>query len=214
MGIVKHGPSMGWSGKVGNNVYSQQKNGTTTISQVRSASYKPTSENQLNIQSDTTFTNAILKPLKSFIVVGYELWAKKKGQNQYNAMVSHFRKEVVTGKYPERKVNFGDWLVTRGSMPLPKDVGVTVIESGFEFHWNPGTEEKNTHYTDQVMLLAYLPELNEARFSTAGAQRNRGKDQLVLSGIAQGITAEVYISFISNDRRAISNSVYLGQLIW
>ena len=214
MAIVKNGPSMGWSGKVGNNVYSQQKNGTTTISQVRSASYKPTSENQLNIQSDTTFTNAILKPLKSFIVVGYELWAKKKGQNQYNAMVSHFRKEVVTGKYPERKVNFGDWLVTRGSMPLPKDVGVTVIESGFEFHWNPGTEEKNTHYTDQVMLLAYLPELNEARFSTAGAQRNRGKDQLVLSGIAQGITAEVYISFISNDRRAISNSVYLGQLIW
>ena len=214
MAIVKNGPSMGWSGKVGNNVYSQQKNGTTTVSQVRSESYKPTSENQLNIQSDTTFTNAILKPLKSFIVVGYELWAKKKGQNQYNAMVSHFRKEVVTGKYPERKVNFGNWLVTRGSMPLPKDVGVTVIESGFEFHWNPGTEEKNTHYTDQVMLLAYLPELNEARFSTAGAQRNRGKDQLVLSGIAQGITAEVYISFISNDRRAISNSVYLGQFIW
>ena len=214
MSIVKHGPAMGFSGKVGKYVYSQQKNGTTTVSEVRSPNNKPSSEGQLNVQCDTKITNITLKPIKSFIAVGYQLWAKKVRQNEYNAMSSHFRKDVLTGEYPERKVKFDEWLVTRGNLPSARDAKVLANEYGFEFHWNPGNEEKNTHFSDQVMLLAYFPELNNAEFTTAGAQRYRGKDQLVLTGIPKGTTAEVYISFITNDRRAISNSVYLGQLIW
>jgi len=37
---------------------------------------------------------------------------------------------------------------------------------------------------------------------------------LILEGIEQDAEMEIYIAFVSDDRKNISNSVYLGQFSW
>lgn len=214
MAIVKEGIAQGFSGKVGNLEFSRQKDGSTRVRQVPVASDKPPTVKQLSVQQDTKNCKNFLNPLKDFVDVGYELAGKIRGISAYNSIVSQVRMFTLTGEYPNRRIDFSKVLVTKGQMQLPEDATVTLTEFGLAFTWNTETEAKGIHYSDQVMMLAYFPELEKAKYMTAGAQRHQGKDLLVLNGIPHGHIAEIYISFISDNRKSISDSVYLGQLIW
>ncbi|HEY0175444.1 MAG TPA: DUF6266 family protein [Pedobacter sp.] len=213
MALVKSGIAKGFSGKVGNIIFSQQKNGTTTVREKPETIEKPATLKQLSSRQDMAVCNAFLKPLKSFILTGYALQAEQEKGNQHNSMVSYLMLNALTGEYPDRRIDFSKVLVTKGKMQQPEDAAVNLNESGFSFSWNPKTTD-DLHYSDQIMMLAYFPELQRAEFRTAGAQRHQGKDLLFLSGIKKGYIAEVYISFITDDRKGISDSVYLGQLTW
>lgn len=214
MAIVKGGAAQNFSGKVGDVTYSQQKDGTTTVRQTPVASEDPPTVKQLSTRRDTTICSEFLKPIKEFIDVGYELQSRLEKQNQNNTIVSHVRHQALTGVYPNRSVDLSKVRVTKGQMQPPEDATVALTEFGLSFTWNPEIKIKGIHYSDQVMMLAYFPELGKAKYMTAGAQRHQGKDLLVLNGITHGHIAEIYISFISDNRKSISDSVYLGQLIW
>lgn len=201
------------SGKVGNFVYKQQPDGTTTVSALPEPSKKDLTEPQLSVLEDTKITSKFIRIVKEFITVGYELLAKSTKQNQFNTMVPYVRKNALTGVYPNRQLDYSRILVSQGKMEVPADVTVEVVEDGFSFTWNieihPGI-----YYNDHIMLLAYFPELERAISNTAGVQRRAGKDVLNLDGTDKGNIAHLYISFITNDRKSISNSVYLGQFNW
>ncbi|TKC08818.1 DUF6266 family protein [Pedobacter frigoris] len=65
----------------------------------------------------------------------------------------------------------------------------------------------------QMMLMAYCPgEENEdlAYYKTAGAKRSTGHDELELPGNMSGKSMELYISVISEDRKEVADSKYLG----
>lgn len=134
--------------------------------------------------------------------------------NYYNAAAVNLRKNALSGVYPEISLDYSKLLVTKGKLNTPEDPAVRLDEFGVIFSWNTELRTREDHFSDQVMMLAYFPEINKARYTIAGAERHKGKDMLVLSGIEQGYTAELFISFIANDHRAISNSVYLGQITW
>jgi len=207
-GIAKH-----LSGKIGNLVFKKQKDGTTNVSEVQKPSEKPLTDKQLAVLQDTKITSNFIKCIEEFINIGYELLAKSKNQNQNNAVASYVRKNTLTGVYPERRVDLSKVLVAQGKMEVPEDAAVEVTEKGFSFTWKAKINA-GMHYSDQVMLMAYFPDLMEARCKTAGAERRVGKDLLDLDGIEKGYVAHLYIAFIKNDRKSISNSVYLGQLSW
>ncbi|WP_158796635.1 DUF6266 family protein [Pedobacter sp. L105] len=215
MANVVSGPATGYSGTVGGVTYSQQPNGApTTAKQKNKKSDKPLTPGQLSVCMDTAITAAFIKSIENFAKAGYAIQAKKDRMNQHNSMVRYMRATALTGVYPERKIDFPRLLVSKGEMPAPRDVTVTVNEFGFVFTWNPETNIKAVHYSDQIMLLAYFPELNSGESHIGGAQRYIGKDLLALSGVEHGYVAEIYISFIANDRSSVSNSIYLGQLTW
>jgi hypothetical protein len=153
-------------------------------------------------------------PLKEFAKVGFELEAKSRKSNAYNAMTSHVRNNAFTGEYPEIAIDFSKVLITKGKMPPPQDAVVSLTESGLAFSWDPEIKVDGSHFSDQVVMMAYFPKLGQARFIAGGAQRYTGKDQLMLSGIKQGSAVEIYIAFIADNRQGISDSVYLGQLSW
>lgn len=129
-------------------------------------------------------------------------------------MVSEIRKSAMEGLYLERSVSLSKLLVTRGNLLTADKKSAVMTPSGLAFSWSTEIEDGKSHYSDQVMLLAFFPELQQIRFETGGAQRYKGKDFLQLDGIKKGFAAEVYISFIANDQESVSNSTYLGQFIW
>lgn len=214
MAIVKSGPYMGFSGTVDGITYSVQRNGTTVAKAKNGKSSKPPTVRKKATQADTSIFSQFMKPFQEFVLVGYDLEAKAKGQNHHNAMVMANRRNSLQGIYPNRSVDASKVLITKGSLPVPAETAVTMTASGLAFTWSTELIPDHTHYTDQVIMLAYFPELKETRYITAGAQRYQGKDLLILNGIKKGYKADVYISFVTNDRRNISNSIHLGQLIW
>lgn len=214
MAIVTSGIAQGFSGKVGKLKFTQNADGTTTVGEIGKARTTPFTPNEIANQQCTRVCNDFMKPIKDYIYVGYELEAKARKQNQNNAMVADLKKNSLIKDYPNTRIDFANALVTKGDLTPPINAAVSVNEFGLTFVWDKESTEDGMHFTDQVMTLAYFPTLAKARFMTAGAQRNMGKDMLVLSGIEQGNIVEIYISLIKANRKRISNSVYLGQLIW
>lgn len=213
MPIITSGPFLGASGSSGNYTYSQLADGRTMVKRKNSKSDIPLTENQLSVLMDTEVFAQFMKPLTGFVLVGYDLESQKRRKNHYNTMVKCTRKQAMQGVYPDRSVDFSKVLMTKGSLPAA-ETSATITETGIEFTWDTALIPNTTHHSDQVIMLAYFPELKEARYVTAGAPRFKGTDLLYLAGIKKGYTAEVYISFITDDRRSISDSVYLGQFNW
>lgn len=213
MAIVKSGPYKGFSGTVDGLTYSIQPNGTTVVKRKNGKSRKAPTIGQEATKADTDIYSQFMKPFKEFALVGYDLEARAKGINHHNAMVQSNRKNSLQGIYPNRSIDYSKVLITKSSLPAA-ETAVTMTASGISFTWSTEIIPYRTHYSDQVIMLAYFPELNETRYITAGSQRHVGKDLLILDGIKKGYEAEVYISFVTDDRRNISNSIHLGQLIW
>jgi len=214
MAIVKNGIAKGFSGTIDGLIYSQQPDGTTTVKTSPRTSSKLPTKLQLSSRQDIKICSEFFRPIEDFIKFGFQLEKKLKGWNAHNAAASYLRKNAITGEYPERRIDYKSVLVTKGKMPLAQGVQVVVTELGFTFTWDAKPELKGLYYSDQVMLMAYFPDLQDAVYLTAGAQRVRQTELLMLGSIPKGSLAEVYLSFISDNHKRISNSVHLGQLTW
>jgi hypothetical protein len=214
MAIITGGPFKGFNGTYDGITYYQLKDGTTVAKKKNSPSTKPPTEKQLSVMIDTKLVSEFMKPFKSFIDVGYALAAEKVFKNPHNVMVSHIRKDTLEGESTERKINLSKLLVTKGDLPSAIEIAAEVTDQGLAVNWSTELVYKESHHSDQVMMLAYFPELKETVYVLSGAPRYTGHDLLPLKGINKGYTAEVYISFITDHHKRISNSVYLGQFNW
>jgi len=213
MAIVKSGPYLGFSGTIDGITY-YQVNGKTVAKKKNKKSTKPATPLQQAYYAETTMVSKFLRPLKEFTDVGYRLEAKSIRQNANNALVSYTRHNALEGLLPDRKISLSKLLVSKGKLPPAIESSAVMTEKGLAFSWSTEIIPKMSHYSDQVMMLAYFTELKEACYTLAGAQRSAGTDLLQLAGIKKGYTGEVYISFIKNDHTEIADSVYLGQFNW
>lgn len=214
MAIVTSGPMVGFSGTIDGVTYSQDKKGRTIASKKNKKRSVPATPNQIKVMDDTSLCSEFMRPLKEFLRVGYALEAITTGQNPNNAMVPELRKNAITGSGTDRYIDCAKVLMTKGNMTSIADAMAERAETGIDFTWSKEIIDKTTHWSDQVVLLAYFPKLGEVRFVSSGPERHTGKASLELTGTKHGDTAEVYISFVSSDRASISNSLYLGQLNW
>lgn len=204
------------------NGYNHGKLGKTTtyplngvlVTRLIGKSTKPPTELQKAVRLRTKIISKFLFPVKEFIEVGYEREARRRKQRSQNPAFSYNWQHAVTGKYPKLKINFAKVLLSYGAMPPPVNLQVISSDKGLIFSWGPQEGIAGTHWSDQVMLLAYFPKLKKSAYMTAGASRYKGTDLLVVFDIEHGHVAETYVAFVANDRKSISNSVYAGKIRW
>ncbi|CAM4355070.1 hypothetical protein SAMN06265348_1135 [Pedobacter westerhofensis] len=215
MTIITSGAFVGFSGTVNGMAYCQLPDGKTYSKRQNTPSSIPPSPKQLTVQEDTGVVTQFVKPFKNFISVSYRNEARKTYISTHNAMVSRIRKFALTGKSPNRKVDLSKILVSKGDLLPAENSSAELTETGLTFKWSTETEDGMNHHSNQVMMLAYFPKLQEVKSDTGGAKWHRGEDSLSLLGVKkEGYVAEMFISFITNDQTSISNSIYLGQFIW
>jgi hypothetical protein len=200
------------SGKLGNTV-SYELNGKIVTRGI-GENNKKRSKSQLAVMQKTRVTSKFLNPVMPFIMIGFEIEAKLTKAHPQNPAFAYNWKNATKGNYPKIKIDFEKVLLTKGGLPMSPGAGIKRVDAGVEFSWDGETDSEGSHWSDQVMMLAYFPELNIANFVTAGAARSIGKDLLPLFIENKKSLMELYISFISSDRRRISNSVYVGKLFW
>ncbi|WP_285010694.1 DUF6266 family protein [Pedobacter faecalis] len=208
MGIIKNGLHGEVTGKVGNLVYYTRKG--KNVARTIGVNLNPPTEKQLASRQQVELMSPLLSKLLPFINVGFAPEILGKDLNCFNEAMSYNRRHALQGGYPNATVAYDRLRVSQGTLLPAQDPAVTQVSAGLEFSWAVDTELSWERSSDQVMMLAYFPETGDSYLSFFGNRREAGRDLLVIPDALQGSYMEVYISFVSADRKATANSTYLG----
>lgn len=211
MAISKNGFDDGFRGKFGNAV-TYILNGKLVKRRIGKTNKAP-KPSALSSWQITSLTNEFLQPIQEFIEIGFELEAKRTSKNYHNMACSYNRLNAISGEYPKQYIDFSRALVTKGSMPVVQQVDMKVVDEGLQFTWNTDLV-KGMRWNDSAMVMAYFPEIREAKFIVNGANRNLGVQILKLPRYREPRIIETYHSFIAANHKSISNSIYTGKFVW
>tara|TARA_R110001592_G_scaffold36589_3_gene123019 strand:+ start:772 stop:1413 length:642 start_codon:yes stop_codon:yes gene_type:complete len=208
MGKIAQGILGGLSGKVGNVIGGSWK-GIDYIRIKPSSVANPRTEGQVNQRNKFSITIEYLQPNKAFVKIGYKSFATKK--TEFNAAMSYVLNNAVGGIAPNFTVDYSLALLSRGSLSTALNPTTDLATAGqVSFDWDDNSAEGNANATDKAMLLVYNPSKKESISILDGADRTVGSQVVTIPNTYAGDTVELFMAFVSEDGKIVSNSVYLG----
>lgn len=211
MGIYKKGGNQIPSGKTGRQV-SYELNGqmvSRTIGIVANRTEKQR-ENEAKMKLITSF----LDPFKSILKIGLEHSPRKRTENTYNLAFNIHRKTAITGTYPNLTIDLSKVRFSLGILPQPLQASVIQQNGGLKLSWQANLQQEHAEETDQTMLVAYFPESGKTIDVINGAVRMDETQLIKLPTVEHHTIVEIFMAFIAADRKNVSDTLYLGQLIW
>jgi len=208
MGKISQGILGGLSGKVGNVIGGNWK-GIDYLRIKPSSVANPKTEGQVNQRNKFTISLEYLQANKEFIKLGYKAFATKK--TEFNAAMSYVLHNGITGASPNFSIDYSLALLSRGSLSSPLNGAVDLSTANqVTFDWDDNSADGNANATDKAMVLAYNPTKKESIYILDGAQRSATSQILTLPTSYTGDTIELFMAFVTEDGKTVSNSVYLG----
>ncbi|CAM1346895.1 DUF6266 family protein [Tenacibaculum insulae] len=208
MGKISQGILGGLSGKVGNVIGGNWK-GIDYLRIKPSSVANPRTEGQVNQRNKFTITLEYLQANKGFIKIGYKAFATKK--TEFNAAMSYVLNNAVGGIAPNFMIDYSLALLSRGGLSGVLNGTTDLTNAGqVSFGWDDNSAEGNANTTDKAMVLVYNPSKKESISILDGADRTVGSQIVTIPGTYAGDTVELFMAFVSEDGKTVSNSVYLG----
>lgn len=208
MAKSKDGPFGKLSGKVGNLVFATW-NG---VPYIRTRPSKPVSNTPAQQTQRSKFGHvvAFVGEILPVIKAGF----KGTELRERNAAISYLMKNVVRGKKPDIWIDYSSVLVARGNLPSPKEATVELTSDyDLVIRWQHNPELPKQRAADEVLALAYFPEVKQGIWSVDGsATRKDEKITLELPDTAAQKEMHVYLAFAATDGSDASDSVYVGRV--
>jgi hypothetical protein len=209
MARMEHGLLGSFSGKIGD-VIGFKRNG---IQYIRSISKKKNTDHspaRTAHMAKFTMLTKFLSPLSHFMNQVHK--KNFKGKSGYNKLCSLNMKEIVTGSYPDFKIDYYKVVVTKGPLKQPDDATVACARPGkLVFTWNESNDHHYEMSTDFVYIAIYDDEIKCWKIFENAATRKDGKCTLNLTE-HRGHPVQSYIGFIAHDGLRVSNSQYIGMI--
>lgn len=165
---------------------------------------------QIAAQEKLKFMNLILVPFHDYIKVGFANEAEQ--QTEISAAFSANYHTMLSGVYPALEADYSKLVLSVGNLPMVNDIRFDLQDpETLKLTWENDVI-KNTVFNDQLMLVAYCPELDMTFGFTGGVNRSQKQCVVKMEDKFVGKALEVYLSMTSFDRKAIANSVYLGKI--
>jgi hypothetical protein len=155
------------------------------------------------------FTNS----MTDYIRIGFEEAAEGRPFSPNNAAKSYQLLHAIQGEYPDISINYAAARLTQGILELPLNPEATAEGNGVRFNWTYNTALNWSNRGARVMVLVYVEETGESFYQFTGARITEETDFLEMPTEVKGLQLHAYMSFVADDRRSISNSIYLGNLI-
>src|SRR5574344_1743093 len=133
MGTIKQGILGGFSGKVGTVIGGSWKGISYMRSQAQNIK-NPRTEAQMEQRSKFALTLSFLKPITSYLRVGYKTYANK--QTEFNAAMSYICLNAITGTYPTYALDFSLALVSRGNLTPAAHAAAIAASGKVTLLWN------------------------------------------------------------------------------
>jgi len=208
MGKISQGILGGLSGKVGNIIGGSWK-GIDYIRIKPSSVANPRTPGQVNQRNKFSATIEFLQPNKDFLNAGYKAFAVKK--TAFNSAMSYVLNNAIAGTAPNFNVDYSLALLSKGNLSTPLNGGVDLATANqVTFDWDDNSADGNANATDKAMVLAYNPSKKESIYILDGAQRSTTSQILTLPTSYTGDTIQLFMAFVSESGKIVSNSVYLG----
>jgi len=211
MGKINSGILGGFSGKVGTVVGAFWK-GIATMRSLASSVSNPNTPAQLEQRAKFSAIVKFLKPLTSFLRIGFKNAAIK--MSAFNAAMSYNYSHAITGTYPVFDIDYTKVLVSQGNFPgALNPVGEAGIAGAVDFTWDDNTWEAEATAEDLSVLVVYNPT-KDAAVSVIGAiTRAIGAQTITLPNSYTGDEVQCYIAFTNAKGSVISNSQFVGSVI-
>jgi hypothetical protein len=206
MGKIPEGIVGPVSGRVAH-VIGSSRNGVAYLKGPYKKQRKPSEGAEAANQTKFKMAHQWLNPLLNFVRVGFLMYKKTSGA--YNAAKSNLLLNAFENGPDGMFINPAKVKLSIGSLPLPNDIKIELIEGNvFKFSWDPSWMD-GTHGDDQAMLVVYGLEKSRA-YATATGEFRRTGSYLMRIYAESGATYHTYIAFNSVDRTRQSDSIYLG----
>lgn len=197
---------MGFSGKAGGLVCYYLK-GQRVVRQVGYPT-GPRSEAQIAQAEKMKVVNTFLKPLKNFINAGFSLEIQGTTKNQYNEAVAYTALALESAG-SNFVLNYAKVVLSVGELHNPEDMQLSFVGQTVRITWTNVNPDGNRDL-DRIMMAFYFPELGSAITFLTGPERKECMAMLALPAAYQNEQMIVYAAFQSDDKKMISQSVYLG----
>ncbi|SHG35167.1 DUF6266 family protein [Pedobacter caeni] len=164
--------------------------------------------NQLANRQEMSVTMRLVKSIREFISVSFDLEAQGTVKNAHNLATSYIKKKALKGQYPNLSVDYSKVELSHGTLEGATDLKLEKTDKGVQVSWN--TEGR---YDDMVMILLCHPLRRKATSLINASRRDAGTCFIELhhDGFLDE-PIEAYICFRSADGKEISDSAYLGNL--
>lgn len=208
MAILNDGINGGFRGKVGS-VAGYYSNGKWVIRSLpkKNKQRSKASANQEPYRRGFTAVQHFLRPLLPVIRVGFGIAARSKNMSAHNAAKSYL---MLNALNEDQQLDYAKVLLTYGDLAGAVHATVNSDDTGLHFTWANNEEDLNAVYNDQVMLAVYHEADGFAHFTLSGARRQAGYELMELPKNKQLKPYHAWISFISDDRKRIAMSTYVG----
>lgn len=207
MGTIKQGILGGFSGKVGTVIGGSWK-GISYMRSIPQSVKNPRTEGQVNQRTKFTVALDFLKPMTGLIQVGFKLYAQK--QTAFNAAMSYILNNAIVGTSPNFSVDYNMALVSRGSLTGAVNAQATSANGAVNLTWDDNSGIGNGVATDKALIVALNPSRGESVFDAGGNLRSSGSEDIPVPAYWVGENVEVFLGFITEDGKNVSNSIYLG----
>ena len=165
------------------------------------------SRNQLANRQAMSVTMSLVKSIRDFISVSFELEAQGTVKNAHNLATSYIKKHALKGEYPDIAVDYSKVELSHGSLNGATDLKIEKKDTGVAVSWN-----REGQADDMVMILLCHPLRKRSTSLINASRRDAGSCFIELRKDWLEERIEAYICFKSADAKAISNSAYLGNL--
>ena len=210
MGKLINGIFGGFHGRIGNLV-GYTLNGKYIIRKIGRSTKPLTPGRRANCQK-MTLVNEILSPSLPAIQVGYRLVVAGTDRNEYNEAVSYNKKNALQGTYPNTSLDYSKVLLSMGTLPVAIHPTLSQTGDKITFNWEVTADQAYQYANDRAMLVVYFPDLKVSRCDLIGARRIEGTHTLNINQEHVNERMEAYISFVKDNGREVSDSVYAGAL--
>lgn len=210
MAICKSGVYGRPSGKIGGMVFYMLKG--QSVARSIGLPGKPSLLQLANHQA-MSVTMKCLKHMVDFINEGFGQQAEGTTKNPFNLATSYNKKQALKGQYPYMSVDYSKLLLSQGTLTAPQETNIKKTENGIEVTWD-SYHDRALKGDDMVMIMIYRSSETgrEATSHLYAAKRSEGKCFIPVSAHHINKPIEAYMFFKANNSKAVSDSVYLGNL--
>lgn len=207
--IVKN-PLGELSGKAGELVFKNGKNGAYISSRPGPTRKKPSAVQQLQ-RNKMKLVMDFLIPIQGFIKECY--FPFQKATSGFHAAKSYYLKHALLFEDKSYRINYPKALISFGDLRPAEGVSLEVFPEShsFKINWSDNSHQAMAFPNDRLLLSCYAPETNRLFYKTNLADRKDASYTFQLDNSWEGMKVHLWTGFHQPENQRASASVYVGE---
>lgn len=172
---------------------------------------RPRTPAQLANEAKFKYVNDWLIPFHPFVSIGFENLAMK--STAVSVAFSKIYNTVFSGIAPDLIVDYSQMVISAGPLTVLGDPEIVFTsQDTIQVTWKKNSG-KGSHFDDQVMVALYSPKFKSIDGFIGTVNRSAEQYSYTIGQELIDTPLHAYIGVASLNRKQISNSQYLGELM-